>query len=172
MTLTVVAFNAAVQRLHTAAEQAHQTIGIAQPVLMLVPEAGEPIYVLLPTGTPKTTAGRAELRRRAHEFGSVAAAISAESWFHVPSVRAEQLPAMPIADLPHPVEADPDARREAISTTALWPTAPDGPLGLQRTSIITRTAFGSVFTPDPRDQLVHSPGGGGLAAFLTNLLTP
>ena len=172
MTLTVIGFNAAVTRLHSASEQAHRTIGIAQPILMLVPEAGEPTYVVLPTGTPKTTAGRAELRRRAQEFGSVAVAISAESWLHVPSIRAEQLPAMPIADLPRPAEAHPDARQEAISTTALWPTAPNGPLGLQRTSIITHTAFGPVFTPDPRDQVVHSPGGGGLAAFLTDLLAP
>lgn len=172
MSLTVIRFNAAVQQLHTAAEQAHRSIGIAQPVLMLLPDLGEPTYVLLPTGTPKTAAGRAELRRSAHDLGSVAAAISAESWFHVPSVRAEQLPAMPLADLPRPAEADPDARQEAISTTALWLTAPDGPLGLQRTSIITGTAFGPVFTPDPRDQVVHSPGGGGLAAFLTDLLTP
>jgi len=79
---------------------------------------------------------------------------------------------MPIADLPRPTEVPPDTRQEAISTTALWPTAPDGPLGVQRTSIITRTAFGPVFTPDPHDQLVHSPGGGVMAAFLTDLLAP
>ena len=89
-------------------------IGIAQPILMLVPDRGKPTYVVLPDGTPKTAVGRAELRCRAHEFGSAAAAISAESWLHVPSVRAEQLPAMPIADLPRPAEVDPDARQEVI----------------------------------------------------------
>lgn len=172
MPLTVIGFNAAAQRLHTAAEDAHRTIGFAQPVLMLLPDRGEPTYVVLPTGTPKTPGGRAELRHRARQAGAVAAAITAEAWLHVPSIRPEQLPNTPIADLPRPAEAAADDRTEAISTSAWWPTAPDGPLGLQRTSIITRTAFGPVFTPDPRDQLVHSPGGGGLAAFLTNLLTP
>ena len=170
MSLTVIRFNAAVERLHTSAEDALRQIGIAQPILMLVPDRGQPTYVVLPDGTPKTDAGRAELRRRAHGLGAVAAAISAESWLHIPSIRAEQLPAMALVDLPRPSEADPADRQEAISTTALWATAPDGPLGLQRTSIITRTAFGPVFTPDPHDQPVASPGGGGVVAFLTELL--
>ncbi|MFL6113046.1 MAG: hypothetical protein ACJ786_17065 [Catenulispora sp.] len=170
--MTIIRFTAAVERLHTTAQEAHRSIGIAQPILMLMADRGKPTYVALPGGTPETSTGRAELRAHAHELGTVAAAISAEAWLHIPSIRTEQLPSMPIADLPLPSEADPSARQEAISTTALWPAAPDGPLGLQRTSIITRTAFGPVFSPDPNDQVVHSPGGGGLAAFLTDLFAP
>ncbi|NUP46273.1 MAG: hypothetical protein HOW97_03005 [Catenulispora sp.] len=171
MPLTLARFTHHVEQLHNAAQTAHREIGIAQPVLMLLPDTGQPVRIVLPFGTPQTSAGRAELKRRAREIGTRAAALTGESWVIVPSIRAEQLPNMPLADIPRPAEADPEARREAVATSAWWPTAPDGPLSVQRVTFIDRTAFGPVFTDSPYDQMVHSPGGGGIAAFLVDLLT-
>lgn len=171
MPMTLARFTFFVDQLHATAQTAHRQIGAAQPVLMLLPERGDPTYVILPTGTPKTDAGRAELRARALDLGAVAAALTGESWATVPSIRAERLPNTPLADIARPIEADPADRTEVIGTSAWWPTGPDGPVGVQRVSIIERTAFGSTFTDTPHDTLVHSPGGGGIAAFLTDLLT-
>jgi hypothetical protein len=168
--MTLARFTHYVDQLHATAQAAHRQIGVAQPILMLLPERGDPTYVVLPTGTPKSDTGRAELRRRASELGTVAAALTGESWMTVPSIRAEQLPNTPLADIARPIEADPADRAEAIATTGWWPTGPAGPVGLQRVSIIERTAFGSTFTDTPFDTPVHSPGGGGIAAFLTDLL--
>ncbi|OLE24575.1 MAG: hypothetical protein AUG49_13040 [Catenulispora sp. 13_1_20CM_3_70_7] len=78
MSLTVARFNTAVGRLHRAAKDMHRHIGFAQPVLMLVPDVGESVFVVLPGGTPKSAAG-APRCGPAREFGSAAAAISAES---------------------------------------------------------------------------------------------
>ncbi|MEY9861381.1 hypothetical protein ABH935_007022 [Catenulispora sp. GAS73] len=172
MPMTLTRFTHYVDDLHATAQRAHQQTGAAPPVLMLLPERSDPQYIVLPAGTPKTDAGRADLRQRAAELAAVAAALTAESWMTVPSIRPEQLPNTPLADIARPAEAAPADRAEAIATSAWWPTGPDGPVGLQRVSIIERTAFGSTFTDTPFDTIVHSPGGGGIAAFLTDLLTP
>lgn len=141
MAFTRSALEQACTLLHRSGELSHREIGITLPQLLLItPDDAAEVTVLF-DGIPDA-AGSAQLRRRAARIGAVAAAYTVESWLGFVSAPLSVFERLAPDDLPRAGEM-PD-RREAVTTTAVWP---GGHTFLHRITMITRTPAESRLGP-------------------------
>jgi hypothetical protein len=141
MAFTRSALEQACTLLHRAGELSHREIGITLSHLLLVTPDGAAEVIVLFDGIPDA-AGSAQLRLRAARIRAVAAAYTVESWLGYVSAPLSAFERLAPDDLPRAGEM-PD-RREAVTTTAVWP---GGHTFLHRITMITRTAAASRLGP-------------------------
>jgi hypothetical protein len=141
MTLNRPLLEQACTLLHRSGELSHLEIRITVPQLLLITPDHAAEMILMPGGIPDA-AGSAQLRRRAERIGAVAAAYTVECWLGYVSAPLSVFERLAPDDLPR--AADIPERREAVTTTAVWP---GGQMFVHRITMITRAADGSELGP-------------------------